>query len=772
MALDNISFSPVNDIHLLRGQSIDLLALLRVGSQTATNFKTANPTVTYAFTPFFKKISGAGTQHSGFNITVDTQTGVITTQVAVPSTEKRNFLVKAVATLGSESRETYIRIHIHHAISEAWLSPAILTVPQGMSGFRFSVRVKFDDDVVAEIGDISNGTFTTNNNLFTITWNHPTPGHVDPATGAITSSATSTIGMLPDDVEATITVPALGVTRTATGRVFIASQLSGTRSDITAELVTTGNCPGFSRAHEVPNVLFIPDGFSIGDDSGLFDQIVDNYVSELVGGKITSPFDILAGSINFWKVFITGERGVTTRSEVYVKEKDGNPVGVPFMKPVKPLREDGTENTNGAEWYYYHLFYHVGLPVRADKNRDSSSLRNEWKQATLLSTAQVDDITNDAIDNWKKTAERRLPEEPDTALGLLVNDYTAANNDGDFEMVVFNGAKRMSRSRLDKFLATLKDSNGNNIGKSFAQSSPWVTGKDYDNVVFVVAAPRARENNFDGGFFIAIKEWVGYYNMESGSLTNLKVSVKFDNEIEELPLYKRAVLTHELGHSFALEDEYGEPTPTDNYNDKFINDPLVSGWSFSRFTGGASVMDWSGNVEARNDLLTPNPNNPSTAMLDANKIKWRYHRIEKCGVVAANISPTASQYTVTLRQGQANVFATADKVFLRKRVWYKHTLERFAAGPVSAVSQKDVLTVAPDGIRHKEATVTNVNTPSNQITISDVDNNSFTITFRASGSAGLFNVNDTVNVERRIPDEPIFSITRTPPPARYRICHV
>jgi hypothetical protein len=759
MALDNISFSPVYDIHLLRGQSIDLFALLRVGSQTATDFRTAHPAVTYTFTPFFKNVSGAGTQHAGFNVTVDTQTGMLTTQLALPPTEKKNFLVKAVATLDGESRGTHIRIHIHDAVMEAWLSPPILTVPAGLSGFRFSVRIRFDDDVTAEIGEISSGPSTTNNQLFTITWHHPTAGLVDAASGFITSSAAGAAGLLPDPVEATITDAATGLSETATGQLVIADQLSANR----AELVATGNCPGFSRAREVPNILFIPDGFHSeptgfgfeDPDRDSFNRLIDRYVSKLTHGKISSPFDLLSGSINFWKVFVDSrDRGVTTRSEVYVKEKDGNPVGVPFMKPRKPVQANGTDEPNAARWVYYHLFYHVGLPVRADKNRDNASLRAEWKETTLLSAAQVDAITDDAINNWKKTAERRLPEERDTALGLLINDYTAAENDDSFEEIDFNRTKRMTRLKLDTFLAQLKDTDGNDIGQFFTMGDPWVQGKDYDNIVLISAAPRAREQNLDGYFFITIKEFPGHYRMQSGSLTDLKVAVAFDNQLQELALARRAVLTHELGHSFALEDEYGEPAPADNFEDKFINDPLVSGWKFSRYTDAASDLDWSGNVQARQDLLSPNPNNPTTAMMDASKIKWRYHRIQKCGTVAANITASGNQYTVTLRPGQASVFSAGDKVFLRRRVAYRHTLEG-----------QDVLTVSPDSLRRREATITSVDAAANRIVIRDADNNSFTITFRAAGTAAFFTANDTVNVRRTIVNEPISSITRVAPTA-------
>ncbi len=762
MALPNISFSPVIDIHLLWGLSIDLMNLLRIGTDSAANFRTANPGATITFTPFFKKTSGAGAEHSGPNITVNTQTGMVTTQVSPPGLNKKNFLVKTVVTLGAESKETYIRIHLHHTIHDAWLTPGILTVQQGIPGFRFSVRAHFDDGVVAEIGLISDGSpLPTNHNLFNIAWSHPVAGLVLPDSGLIQPNVITTNGIVPDPVTATITVPSLGLSVAATGLIKMDDSFSGNRSDITAELVTTGNCPGFAKAQEVPNILFMPDGFQ-DEDKVHFDLFVNEYVSRLTTGKITAPFDLLAGSINFWKAFVPSrERSVTTRSEVYLMTVNTKPVGVPFPNPVKPTRPDGLENLNATQWNYWNLYYHVGLPVRADVTRDNGSLRDEWKQNTLLTSAQVDAIPGSSITQWKNSGVRRLPEERDSILGLMINDYTAAANDFQFDMVVFNFIKRMNRFKLDKFLMNMKDSSGNRIGNFFVHglTSSGLQGKDYDNVCFVTAATRARENNFDGGFFIAIREWQGYYKMESGSLTNVKVSVEVDTEIKELPLSKMKTLTHELAHSFALGDEYGESPPSDTFLNKFVNDPLITGsnWAFGRFIGGGNFTDWAGNLQARRDLLIMAP--PG---INANKIKWRYHRIERIGVVAEEISSSGNQHTVTLKQGQASAFAVGDHVFLRKRVQYSYSLLA-EVSPGTMVPNQDVHRILPDSVIHTEGTILSVNHPSNQVTIRDIEGNVFMITLSIPNSSTLFQPNQKSILVRSVKREPIFSKVRTDP---------
>ena len=763
MPLPNIVFSPVYDIHLVRGQNVDLLAMLHVGSDTAATYQTNNPTVTYTFTPFFDNNAGSGTQHSGFNITVDTASGSVTTQQAVPTPEKHNFLVRALAKLGAESSETFIRIHIHHAISDAWLSPHILTAQKGTSGVKFSVRVKFDDDVVAEVNEISSGPSTTNNHLFPVTWHHPNTGLIDASTGLIHPSAIPDLGLLGDPVEATIAIPALGINQKATGQLFLTDFLAASSNDTRAQLVSTGNCPGFARANEIPNILFIPEGFT-SSDSDAFDSLVDHYVNDLVHGKITAPFDILSGSMNFWKVFMaSGDRGVTTRSELYVFDDNGKTIGVPFPFPAKPLRPDGTEELDASKWSFVNLYYHLGLPVRADKNRPNNSIRDEWHLTSGLAGPQVDAITEPAIDIWKSTAERRLPEELDTALGLIVNDYTAGDLDADFTLIHFNGPKRLVRADLDPFLSRLKDADSNEIGKFFV-SSPLVRGKDYDNIVFVTNTSRARENNFDGGFFVVIKEDQNFYTMKADALTNLKVAIDFTIDVDQFPLSKRATLTHELGHSFALEDEYGEPPPSPAFADRFVNDPLVVGWHFTKDTNPPQNLDWSGNVQARQDLLTPDPNHPGTALLDPTKLKWRYHRIQKCGVVANNLTQSGTQYNIPMQPGHAAAFAAGDKVFLRKRAWFRYTVSRPSTGSANAVSPQDVLMVFPDTMKHSTALVTKVNAAGNQITISDEEAKDFLLNLIGHTSASLFSVGDMVSVDRRFTNEPIAIMTRTPPP--------
>ena len=756
MVLPNVSFTPVDDIHLLRGQSLSLVDLLTVGEQNATDFQSENEDVEYTFTPCFKNISGTAEYSEGFGVRVRASAGFILTDSTIPAIELKNFLVTARVKLGDESRDTAVRIHIHNSIVEAWLSPSILTVQSGIDGFRFSVRVKYDDDVVAEIGQRTN-EITPVTDLFNVRWFHTTPGLIDLTSGIIKASVLVETGMLSGNVEATISDPLSDLSIKATGQINVQNQLSETQGDIIAQLVATGNCPGFSKANQVPNILFIPDGFTdADDDSGSFTRIVDDYIHDLMSGKITSPFGMLTGSINFWKIFIPSrEKGVTTRSEVYLTEDDGKVYGIPFDLPEKPMGDDS------SKWSLPNLFYHFGLPVREYKSRSLSFIRDHWALTSLLPYDQIDAIPDNTVEQWKNSCERRLPDERDTVLGLYVNDYSAASNDDDFDSIDFNSPKRLERAMLNPFLSNLKDDEGNGVGKYFLRGTGFLAGKDFDNIVFVSAATKARVNNFKGGLFMSLKEWTDMYEMDQDALANIRTSVKYDNNIPSFSLLKKATLTHELGHSFALEDEYGEAPPSDSYKNKFINNHVVSGWKYTQFDGDADDMDWSGNVQAGKDLISLNPNAPGTTFLDAKKIKWRYHRIVKCGTVAGSLDPPDVDaeddniYSVPLSAGHVKIFSEGDKVFLRKRTQYTYEVSADPSGTGIYVAD-----LQPDLLISNKGSVSEI-TEAGILTIKDALDSLFVVTLEDPDLSADFQVGDELFIHRDFGGlSPVYSFRR------------
>ena len=199
-----------------------------------------------------------------------------------------------------------------------------------------------------------------------------------------------------------------------------------------------------------------------------------------------------------------------------------------------------------------------------------------------------------------------------------------------------------------------------------------------------------------------------------------------------------------------------------------LEDLSMTHWWQALITHGSRdlLMNWTGrNVQALKDLLSPDPGHPHTSMLDANKLKWRYHRIEKCGVVTTDPTVNASQYTVTLLANQSMAFSSGESVLLRKRATYSYRVERPRTSARAGVTARDVLTIEPELIASPPATVTDKNEAQGTLMVEDAGHIAFTITLKERRDARLFRVHDAVVISRDFKDEPIYSIRRQPPPA-------
>src|SRR5690606_2471588 len=105
----------------------------------------------------------------------------------------------------------------------------------------------------------------------------------------------------------------------------------------------------------------------------------------------------------------------------------------------------------------------------------------------------------------------------------------------------------------------------------------------------------------------------------------------------KLTLVTKSTLTHELCHSFALGDEYGETPDDDSDTNQTVPEPLVSSWKYTKYTSPPRNLDIYRNIQAKSDFERPKPGGGTE--LDAFRLKWRYHRIQKCTLVTAISSP-------------------------------------------------------------------------------------------------------------------------------------
>ncbi len=688
MALPNISFDPSHDLHVLRGQSVNIGTMVRVGSNNLNRYITDNSNAEFSYKLLTEGADSAdgsftGNTFNGLGFNFSSTTRILQIDPTIPAEEVYSFvfIVEGIDTddptpemIQNNRKSAATRIHVHSGIAEAWLSPSPLTAYRGIQhSFKPSLYVRYSDGITYRIGVGFERLFSPVTPRINLRWNCPSrPEIISQTSGIIDPVATGTF-----DIQVTLTEASLGVDNTALGSVRITEDLSA-NSTITAELVTTGNCPGFSKIDEVPNFLFIPDGF-LATDRAKFNHMVDEYVQALMTGNVTSPFNILSGSINFWKLFVPSrEAGGTLLGEFFRFTSDSQLRGkpIPYIKPA---------NFNTSEWIAHNILYHIGPPVprhstignthNGNSPLTNDQIRNLWKATSSLNNAQVDAIPEQSINEWRRVATRSLPEELDTALGIFVNNYDSVTKRGDDDSIAFR-FHRVRRFGLNTFFETLEDNHGNVIGPYFV-SRPNSTGrtsddggdirtfgKDFENLVVITALNQGRAANGRGFLFLEINDVA---NDTPVVLNGSKLFLAIQNTRTVLSTAQKATLTHEICHSLGLGDEYAEHPPQSSYRNRFIDDPVVSGWSQALYRSNPQVMDKYANLQTRHDLWIESPESSGNFRLHGAKLKWRLHRIEKCAVLTQAASQSGARITLTLRSGQADAFTADDPVYLRKR---------------------------------------------------------------------------------------------------------
>ena len=143
------------DIHLIPGLSSPRLdQLLRVFTTGLDHsVRASEPQIgdswSVSFAPSYKPAPTEFTQ----GVKVDSKTGRVTVQALPAGSRLRTFTVTGTVTQGTNTFTATVRIHVHGAVADKWITPSSLTVRQGATPMRFSVLARFDDGV---IGDITN----------------------------------------------------------------------------------------------------------------------------------------------------------------------------------------------------------------------------------------------------------------------------------------------------------------------------------------------------------------------------------------------------------------------------------------------------------------------------------------------------------------------------------------------------------------------------------------------------------------------------------------
>jgi hypothetical protein len=659
MALTTLSFREpwdADDFHVVRGASAPRLAEkieLRDPAVASHAIRGVSPPphITLRFRPHFEPEGPQGPDvTSGHDVSVDERTGLIT---VLPVSDRprrlRNFLVTISArdTNTLDEKSLRVRVHVHDAITRAWMTPSTLTVRTDGGVAKFSLFAEFDDKV---IGDLSNWWASSQ-----MTWSVAVQPPHDPADIVMYNSSIGWVRGHKPGAVATMSVVYPGLSwpdPPPTGTVWCVENWASPR-----ELTwIAGRDP--RKWPDVPNLLFLPDGFVDGERE-LFLTLVKHIVRKLQKSSILRPFDLLKDEMNFWAAFVpSGEPGVNILYEVYDDRRYSGREYEAVPRPKAPAESAET-------WSLSELVHEVGLPVEADWARDlggDDGFLAVWRRVygSKVTEARVEDEWRE----WRALATRTLLNERDTLFGLGLGSRPRAAGNGLVRSLVLRENERVPAKALNELLVNLHH-DGEAVGgvwRIFDPDGLFPAGKD-EGLVCILSRTRLNGGTNRGGYYTSSLHDRTAHRVRPGALAGLDIvplRIKTKAmampageeghryvDVDDPPFEAVGTVAHETAHSLHLGDEYGENTEP--------------GW---KAPAPGSILDFStsGNLQDHQSLLV-------AGRLHTSNCKWAWwHRIEKAGMLAASPPPTTErEFRVTLRPGHAQVFRKDDLIRLRAR---------------------------------------------------------------------------------------------------------
>ena len=658
MPIDNAFFMDENDLHLIRGQKSEPLdknlvfSVVPDGAEEAAKYLAKqNPDVSLEFKPLFKGVKN-GNLYEGHGIHVNVKTGKIEVDKNAAPTVKSNFIIEAIAKNlpDGPTFTAVIRVQIHPSVVRLWLTPNRLVVrPEAKdrpetTSLRFTVRAEFADGVVGDI--------TRNHG---VTWS-PSDNVTD---GRFGGSLIITSGNKPgDDITIKAKAPTTWGNLSATATMHIEKAWSGDPTMPKVEIIPGGGWPGILRPENVPNILFLGDGFTAGDRPA-FESITNSFVAHLKSSHFTTPYNYLATSMNFWRAFVPASAtGISVLSEVFTFTVDGQTVAQTLPIARRP--------SDASLWTIENLLYVVGLPMPSDVAKSEQDLRDEWKRlvdpqnidpsaltdwARIVAPTSPDEaeMYKDMITQWKSMGNRSFIDEIDSFPGMTYGDVPAANRVDNYLLDV-----RSSFRLEEAFFPFLEATNGTKLdgdkplGTLWAKTDPSFKFDSTSLVIYLSAISGGRANAK-----IAMSMGTGSVSLPV-TVTPERNALKlraFTIPQEASPDACRT-LAHELAHNFGLGDEYTEFVKRYAFQDEPLN-------------GSANLQTEKGAKDAIGQFFS------------GDEIKWNWHRIYKAAVILPNksdpakpaITENAGTFEISLQLGHGMQFSKGDRVLIRLRTW-------------------------------------------------------------------------------------------------------
>jgi hypothetical protein len=613
--------------------------------------------VAVEFEPLFRCVRGA-TSYSGFGIHVDFATGAVTCDVALPpAAAPHNFIIQLKVTRNTGGRlapqdipPLLVRIHLHDMVTRLKLRPAEMTIHRRAPGSREETAFGFT--AYAEFDDGTTGDVTEHHRLV---WTAAQASNEVAPNGLVVLVAANTPGQTFDIVA---TTPVGWGSTAATGTVRVAPPWSAVVPPPTAVLIdgppaswTSGH-----RADRRANVLFLAAGFPAEDDDSVT-QLVSRVSHWMKRERLTRPYDLLAGSMNFWRLHVpAATRGLSIRCEMALRRWRGKLAVAPIGPTTRPPQ------SGPDAWSVANLYFAVGLPVPADLNRDPAVLRGEFASRALpeFALALLDSqiVPDSAITGWRERAQRTFVEDVDAFPPLAVGMPPSVMDDANTPLLDLH-AERGGDAGFEDFLRSVVAGDGavagaaaERLGTVWAEARAEFAVDNRSLLTLIGALSFGRANHTKirqhlvlepGSRPVRVQSFVGSHTV---TLDVSRDDLGFNLERE----FWR-VFAHELSHA-VVHDEYVNAPATFAVED----DPA------------GTVFDDDPNVQSLATVLVPgsDPKLPKPKV-SGDLVKWRWPRMRKAAVIDGVLAESSGEFRVPVVRGQAGQFQVRDKVRFRSR---------------------------------------------------------------------------------------------------------
>lgn len=627
MFIERIFIYPTTDIHLLMAgpdMKVEVLGfdildnLVDVTGSPTTSFMNFDPAVTVINSAGKFKPVGVGS----------TIGRIVHNDITDPS--------------DITTSEVLVRVFVHDAIEQFWIGNNRVTIREGENNYVLSIFAKFTDGTFGDISSHPYLNFSSSDTSFISVDNANDKGRLKGIKASPAVALTVTHNGLSDTINGFVLPPIEKNTRPILKRIH-----------------------GGGNFKDKRNILFLSEGFiNSQQDKDLFDRVVQEITNHMFDTPLHSPYDMLKDKFNVWVAFEpSNESGLTILNPI-----NNEGTIIPSGHPGKDLCSDATISLES-------LIEFVGLP---DANSPGTLVSAKAKWATIagLNLAKVNE---ELFDLWKELFIGGFLQAKDSFFGLAIggrfaerasaNQITPLGKRNKWNVpsvparVIIPDLRRCNKDRkkttdfISKYLRTLRyGTNASDPNFDVFKSWSEETSKDIGLVCIIANDLAYAGVNFPPIAFSLGQHYkipvfkVGAHPFKMDHVSTFQ-SISLDiGQLDPIRLSHKAA--HEIAHSMQLGDEY-----------EAYDDPAQS--QFTDTILNLVYFAMNANLAHSFELV-----NTATNKIEADRIKWNWHRIKQAGILITAAADSGSdKVNIRLKSGEGakwqHVKSANEKVFLR-----------------------------------------------------------------------------------------------------------